>query len=85
MLLRLALLPPVAIPGSPPFPAGGELPPDTLERGAAVFSVPYTAFKLPNGLEVVVHEDHRVPLVAVVVMYHTGSGREEPGLGLFLL
>jgi zinc protease len=77
--MRLALFPPVAVPGSTPSLAGGDLPPDTLQQSSAGFSVPYTAFKLPNGLEVVIHEDHRVPIAAVVVMYHTGSGREEPG------
>jgi zinc protease len=34
---------------------------------------------LPNGLDVVVHEDHRVPLVAVSVWYHVGSRNERPG------
>ena len=34
---------------------------------------------LPNGLDVIVHEDHRVPLVAVSVWYHVGSKNEQPG------
>jgi zinc protease len=34
---------------------------------------------LANGLDVIVHEDHRVPLVAVSVWYHVGSGNERPG------
>jgi zinc protease len=42
-------------------------------------SIPYTSYELPNGLQVVIHEDHRLPIAAVVVLYHTGSGREEPG------
>ena len=42
-------------------------------------SVPYTQFTLPNGLRVVLHEDHSVPVVAVNVWYHVGSGREKPG------
>jgi zinc protease len=42
-------------------------------------AVPYTSFILANGLTVVVHEDRRVPLAAVLVLYHVGSGREEPG------
>jgi zinc protease len=41
--------------------------------------VPYTQFTLPNGLTVIVHEDHSVPLVTVNVWYHVGSGREKPG------
>ena len=41
--------------------------------------VPYTQFTLQNGLTVIVHEDHSVPLVTVNVWYHVGSGREKPG------
>ena len=41
--------------------------------------VPYTAFTLPNGLRVILHEDHTVPIAAVNVWYHVGSAREKPG------
>jgi zinc protease len=41
--------------------------------------VPYTHFTLPNGLEVILHEDHSVPLVSVNVWYHVGSANERPG------
>jgi zinc protease len=34
---------------------------------------------LPNGLTVILHEDHTVPMVAVNVWYHVGSGYEKPG------
>jgi len=34
---------------------------------------------LPNGLEVLLHEDHAEPVVAVYVYYHVGSSREERG------
>ena len=34
---------------------------------------------LANGLDVIVHEDHAVPLVAVNVWYHVGSKNEVPG------
>src|SRR5688572_32040964 len=46
---------------------------------AQTLNVPVETFTLPNGLRVVVHEDHSVPLVAVNVWYHVGSGREVPG------
>jgi predicted Zn-dependent peptidase len=36
-------------------------------------------FKLPNGLRVVLNEDHSAPLVAVNVWYHVGSKNERPG------
>ncbi len=42
-------------------------------------AVPYTEFTLPNGLDVILHEDHKVPLVAVSAWYHVGSAREKPG------
>lgn len=42
-------------------------------------SVPYEMFKLPNGLTVILHEDHSVPMVAVNVWYHVGSAREKFG------
>ena len=41
--------------------------------------VPYTQFSLPNGLHVILHEDHTVPLLTVNVWYHVGSAREKPG------
>lgn len=41
--------------------------------------ISYTSFKLPNGLTVILHEDHSVPTVAVNVWYHVGSGNEKTG------
>src|SRR6185436_9736036 len=45
----------------------------------ARISVPYTHFVLPNGLNVILHEDHTTPTVSVNVWYHVGSAREKPG------
>ena len=45
-----------------------------------MLSVPFTKRTLANGLDVIVHEDRRVPLVAVNVWYHVGSKNERPGL-----
>ncbi|WP_414655966.1 M16 family metallopeptidase [Frateuria sp.] len=39
----------------------------------------YQRFTLPNGLTVVVHEDHKAPVVAVSVWYHVGSSYEPKG------
>src|SRR5262245_52290590 len=39
----------------------------------------FTKTTLPNGLDVIVHEDHQVPLVAVSVWYHVGSKNEVVG------
>src|SRR6476620_8269197 len=41
--------------------------------------IPYEKYQLPNGLTVIVHEDHSDPVVHVDVTYHVGSGREEIG------
>ena len=41
--------------------------------------VPFTQFTLPNGLRVILREDHTVPLVTVNVWYHVGSAREKVG------
>jgi zinc protease len=45
-----------------------------------VLHVPFEKVTLANGLDVVVHEDRRVPLVAVSVWYHVGSKNERRGL-----
>ena len=45
--------------------------------------IPFERYTLDNGLEVILHSDHSVPLVAVDVWYHVGSGDEEPGLSGF--
>jgi zinc protease len=41
--------------------------------------VKYTQFTLPNGLTVILHEDHHVPIVTVNTWYRVGSARERPG------
>jgi zinc protease len=42
-------------------------------------SLPYTKRTLANGLDVIVHEDRHVPIVAVNLWYHVGSKNERPG------
>ncbi|OFV91048.1 MAG: hypothetical protein A3G76_11300 [Acidobacteria bacterium RIFCSPLOWO2_12_FULL_65_11] len=41
--------------------------------------VAYAQFTLPNGLQVIIHEDHSVPIVTVNTWYHVGSARERMG------
>jgi zinc protease len=48
-------------------------------RPAAAVEIPYRRFVLPNGLTLIVHEDHKAPIVAVNVWYHVGSKNERPG------
>ena len=57
---------PVAIPA--PKPAALEVPQLKFEK-----------YKLDNGLEVILSEDHRLPMVAVNLWYHVGPANELPG------
>lgn len=41
-------------------------------------NIQFTEYDLPNGLKVLLHEDHSTPIVAVSVMYHVGSKNEKP-------
>jgi len=40
--------------------------------------ITYEAYDLPNGLHVILHEEHATPIVAVSVLYHVGSKNENP-------
>ena len=51
----------------------------TKATHAAEIDIPYTRFVLDNGLTVIVHEDHKAPIVAVNMWYHVGSKNEKPG------
>jgi zinc protease len=51
----------------------------TAQRPAPGLRVPYTTFTLENGLTVMLHEDHSVPVVSVNVWYRAGSAHEKPG------
>ena len=42
-------------------------------------SIPYEKYTLENGLEVILHQDNKVPIVAIDVWYHVGAGDETPG------
>ncbi len=46
---------------------------------SAPIDIPFQRFVLPNGLTVIVHEDHKAPIVAVNVWSHVGSKNELPG------
>jgi len=45
----------------------------------APLQLEYASFTLRNGLRVILHEDHSVPVVSVNVWYHVGSANERPG------
>ena len=49
-----------------------------LSASQAQQKIKYVEYDLPNGLHVILHEDHTTPIVAVSVMYHVGSKNEDP-------
>ena len=52
---------------------------ETVTRKGDEIVIPYQKYVLPNGLTVLLAEDHSDPLVHVDVTYHVGSAREEIG------
>ena len=50
---------------------------EKVTRKEGELLIPYEKYVLPNGLTVIVHEDHSDPVVHVDITYHVGSGREE--------
>ena len=54
-------------------------PAPAAQAAAPKLEVKYTQFTLANGLRVILHEDHSVPVVTVNTWYHVGSARERTG------
>jgi zinc protease len=44
-----------------------------------MISIPHEKFTLSNGLQVMLHEDHRIPMAAVNLWYHVGSKNDDTG------
>ena len=61
------------------FTGGIAFAPAFAAPAATGIDIPYTQFTLPNGLTVIVHEDHKAPIVAVNLWYHVGSKDEPAG------
>ncbi len=53
--------------------------PSVAAAQAAPIDIPFERHVLPNGLTLIIHEDHKAPIVAVNVWYHVGSKNERPG------
>ena len=51
----------------------------TAAHAQSVPKIQFETVTLPNGLKVILHEDHSTPIVAVNTWYHVGSGDEKPG------
>jgi len=47
--------------------------------GRKLPTIPFEKYKLKNGLEVILSEDHTLPLVSVNLWYHVGPANERPG------
>ncbi len=52
---------------------------ETVTKKGNELVIPYKKYQLPNGLTIVVHEDHSDPVAYVDVTYHVGSAREQEG------
>ncbi|HSU28461.1 MAG TPA: pitrilysin family protein [Chitinophagaceae bacterium] len=52
---------------------------EKVTRKGTEIVIPYEKYVLPNGLTLIIHEDHSDPLVHVDMTYHVGSAREEIG------
>ena len=52
---------------------------ETVAKVGNEVIIPYKKFVMPNGLTIVVHEDHSDPIAYVDVTYHVGSNREQQG------
>src|SRR6266567_7028281 len=62
-----------------PKPAAKAKAPAAASVDIPIPDIKYTKFVLNNGLTVLVHEDHKAPIVAVNTWYHVGSKNEKPG------
>jgi zinc protease len=59
-----------------------QTPPAAQTRPAAAADIPrlqFEKYSLPNGLEVILSQNRRLPVVAVNLWYHVGPANEEPG------
>jgi zinc protease len=85
-LLAFADSAPAQTPAAPPAKASAKSPAQAATKPAAAkpsaLEVPqlkFEKYKLENGLEVILSEDHRLPMVAVNLWYHVGPANELPG------
>ena len=75
--LRFSLLLASASVLAAPLHAAAPAPIASLPSLVAQVDIPHSTFKLANGLTVIVHEDHKAPVVAVSTWYNVGS-KDEP-------
>ncbi|MEP6512296.1 MAG: pitrilysin family protein [Parafilimonas sp.] len=51
----------------------------TVKKQYPEIDILYKKFVLDNGLTLIVHEDHKAPIIAFNIWYHVGSKNEKPG------
>ena len=68
-----------ALSAALPLAAPAQAPAARAAATPNVPRIPHTKYVLPNGLTLLVHEDHKAPIVAVNVWYHVGSKNEKVG------
>ena len=81
-LAACATAPQVAVAPPPPNAAvavPAEPQPAPVSALVSEVAIPHTSFQLQNGLTVIVHEDHKAPVVAVSTWYNVGSKDEPAG------
>jgi len=76
-LLALALTAALAGVATPALAATKQAAP--AATAGSHIDIPYQQFTLPNGLRVIVHTDHKAPVVSVAIWYHVGSKDEKTG------
>ena len=81
LLAACATAPQTAVAPAAPPAAATPAPSEPAPGSALVqeVAIPHTSFKLANGLTVIVHEDHKAPIVAVSTWYNVGSKDEPKG------
>jgi zinc protease len=62
-----------------PWLAGAALSFSVGPAAAGVPDIAFEQYRLENGLDVILHPDHRVPIVHVEIWYKVGSKDEAPG------
>src|ERR1700721_745206 len=62
----------------PPSPAASP-PKSASAPKIPIPDIPYTKFVLDNGLTLLVHEDHKAPIVPINTWYHVRAKNEKPG------
>jgi len=78
-LIALLVVNPISTPAQSQAAPARKAIPAVASVDIPIPDIPYTKFVLNNGLTVLVHEDHKAPIVAVNTWYHVGSKNEKEG------